>query len=61
MKHSRFKKNENNTLVIIRKYFNSKTIQEINKSVYQSFLNDYSKNHAKASTRKLNTHIRACG
>ncbi|WP_437829032.1 tyrosine-type recombinase/integrase [Niallia taxi] len=50
----------NNTLETIRSYFGGKTIQEINKRSYQTFLNEYGLTHAKESTRKLNTHIRAC-
>jgi integrase len=48
------------TLKTIREYFGGKPIQEINKRMYQTFLNEYGKTHAKASTRKINTHIRAC-
>ncbi|MFH5187154.1 tyrosine-type recombinase/integrase [Paenibacillus sp. TAB 01] len=35
-------------------------IQNITKRSYQEFLNKYAENHAKDTTRKLNTHIRAC-
>ncbi len=48
------------TLQTIQNYFGSKPIQQINKREYQTFLNEYAKDHAQASTRKLNTHIRAC-
>lgn len=41
-------------------YFGDRTIQTINKASYQLFLNEYAENHAKDTTRKLNTHIRAC-
>ncbi|TCP32148.1 site-specific recombinase XerD [Scopulibacillus darangshiensis] len=50
----------NDTLQSIREYFGNKPIQEINKRSYQEFLNEYAKKHAKSTTRKLNTHIRAC-
>lgn len=50
----------NVTYKAILKYFKGKPIQSITKRDYQAFLNDYSKGRAKASVRKLNTHIRAC-
>lgn len=49
-----------NSLKTVRNYFEGKTIQDINKRSYQAFLNEYADNHAQASTRKINTHIRAC-
>ena len=49
-----------NTLKTVREHFGGKPIQEVNKRLYQVFLNEYALTHAKASTRKLNTHIRAC-
>lgn len=49
-----------NTLKTIREYFAGEPIQNINKRSYQTFLNHYAKTHAKDTTRKLNTHIRAC-
>lgn len=48
------------TLQTIIKYFGSKPIQDITKREYQGFLNEFGHGHAKATTRKLNTHIRAC-
>lgn len=48
------------SLKTVQEYFGDKAIQEIKKADYQEFLNIYGKTHAKASTRKLNTHIRAC-
>ncbi|MEK5390170.1 site-specific integrase [Margalitia sp. FSL K6-0131] len=53
-------KRYHDTLQTIITYFEGKPIQEISKREYQAFLNEYGKNHAKESTRKLNTHIRAC-
>lgn len=47
-------------LRMIEKHFEGKTIQDINKRSYQEFLNAYARTHAKATTQKLNTHIRAC-
>ncbi|GGH83670.1 integrase [Pullulanibacillus pueri] len=49
-----------NTLKTVQNYFGDKPIQEINKRSYQEFLNLYAQDHAKDSTKKLNTHIRAC-
>jgi integrase len=48
------------TLKTVQEYFGGVPIQDIKKRDYQAFLNEYGKNHAKDSTRKLNTHIRAC-
>lgn len=49
-----------NTLQTIRAHFGGIPIQNITKRAYQAFLNDYALTHARASTKKLNTHIRAC-
>lgn len=49
-----------NTLKTIQENFGGIPIQNITKRSYQSFLNEYAKTHAKDTTRKLNTHIRAC-
>lgn len=49
-----------NTLQTIREHFKGIPIQDINKRSYQAFINEYALTHAKESTRKLNTHIRAC-
>lgn len=49
-----------NTHETIKTYFSGEPIQNINKRSYQVFLNDYGKKRAKGTTRKLNTHIRAC-
>lgn len=48
------------SLKSVKEYFGDKPIQKITKAEYQNFLNEYGKTHAKASTKKLNTHIRAC-
>lgn len=48
------------TLRTIEEYFQGVSIKKINKRSYQEFLNEYGKTHAKSSTQKLNTHIRAC-
>lgn len=44
----------------INEHFAGVSIQSITKRSYQEFLNKYAENHAKDTTRKLNTHIRAC-
>ena len=44
----------------IDEHFPGISLQSITKRSYQEFLNEYAKNHAKETTRKLNTHIRAC-
>lgn len=49
-----------NTYETIKEHFGGEPIQKINKRSYQSFLNEYGKDHAKETTKKLNSHIRAC-
>lgn len=49
-----------NTHQTIKDYFQQKPMQEIRKREYQLFINDYSKNHAKSTVKKLNSHIRSC-
>lgn len=49
-----------NTLSTIKQHFAGIAIQSMTKRSYQAFLNEYAKDHAKDTTRKLNTHIRAC-
>lgn len=49
-----------NTHKTLGDYFKGEAIQEIDKPSYQAFLNKYGLNKAKATVRKLNTHIRAC-
>ncbi|WP_370569983.1 tyrosine-type recombinase/integrase [Sporosarcina sp. resist] len=48
------------TLETIIFHFGNSPIQNITKRQYQQFLNVYGLTHAKETTRKLNTHIRAC-
>lgn len=45
---------------LVEEYFKDMPVQAISKSDYQQFLNKYADKHAKESTRKLNTNIRAC-
>ncbi|RDW21008.1 site-specific integrase [Oceanobacillus arenosus] len=49
-----------NTLETVKDKLGGIPIQNINKQSYQAFLNEYGLSHAKDTTRKLNTHIRAC-
>lgn len=49
-----------NTLKTIKEYFSGVPIQNITKRSYQEFLNKYGATRAKDTTKKLNTHIRAC-
>lgn len=49
-----------NSLKTVREYFTGTPIQSINKRQYQAFLNEYARTRTKETTRKLNTHIRAC-
>ncbi|OLN21875.1 site-specific integrase [Domibacillus antri] len=49
-----------NSLETVKSYFGDQPLQNITKRSYQAFLNEYGQTHAKSSTRKLNTHIRAC-
>lgn len=49
-----------NTLQTIKENFPGIAIQDITKRGYQAFLNSYGSTRSKETTRKLNTHIRAC-
>lgn len=49
-----------NTLKSIREYFPGETLQSITKRSYQAALNKYGSTRSKETTRKFNTHIRAC-
>jgi integrase len=49
-----------NTLKTLQEHFAGDPIQNITKRKYQSFLNEYGSTRSKETTRKLNTHIRAC-
>lgn len=53
-------KRYNDTHNAIKVFFGDKTIQDIKKRDYQEFLNDYGKNRARETTRKLNGHIKQC-
>lgn len=48
------------TLETIKKEFGGVPIQNINKRSYQAFLNEYGVSKGLATSKKLNSHIRAC-
>lgn len=48
------------TLETIRKEFGGIPIQDINKRSYQAFLNEYGQTRGLATSKKLNSQIRAC-
>lgn len=48
------------TLETIKKEFGGVPIQNINKRSYQAFLNEYGESKGLATSKKLNSHIRAC-
>lgn len=48
------------TLASIVEHFPGVYIQDIDKRVYQTYLNKYGETHAISSSRKMNSHIRAC-
>lgn len=48
------------TLETIKKEFGGVPIQNINKRSYQAFLNEYGESKGIATSKKLNSHIRAC-
>ena len=39
---------------MVKKYFGTTRINDINRSVYQNFINEYGKNHSKVTIKKLN-------
>lgn len=49
-----------NTLRIIREYFNSTPLQQIQKSDYQLFINEFGRNKARETVKKINSQIRSC-
>ncbi|MBB1099919.1 site-specific integrase [Limosilactobacillus sp. WF-MT5-A] len=44
----------------LKKYFKQQPIKQIRRSQYQQFINDYGKDHAPATVKKVNSIIRAC-
>lgn len=49
-----------NTLRIIKEYLPGTPIQHITKNDYQLFINNFGKDKARETIKKLNSHIRAC-
>ncbi|MER2111128.1 MAG: tyrosine-type recombinase/integrase [Solibacillus isronensis] len=49
-----------NSLERVKEHFKDRPIQQISRSEYQKFLNEYGTGKTKETVRKLNTHIRAC-
>lgn len=44
----------------IMKYFSNKKIKDINRQMYQEFLNFYAQTLSKTSVQKINKHVRSC-
>lgn len=49
-----------NVSKLINAFFSKDKLHDINRSKYQSFINDYSKEHSPASVKKTNNIIRQC-
>lgn len=45
---------------ILKKYFGRTRIKDINRNSYQKFINDYGKDHAKITVKKMHGVIKAC-
>lgn len=45
---------------VVKKYFGTTRINDINRSVYQNFINEYGKNHSKVTIKKLNGILKSC-
>jgi len=50
----------NNVGRVIAKYFKETDIKKITRINYQAFINEYGRNHAQSSVKKLNSIIRSC-
>lgn len=44
----------------IKLYFDKIKLKSINRSFYQKFINDFGKNHAKGTVKRLHTQIKSC-
>ncbi len=49
----------NYSITIVKNYFGNVKLTKMNRQRYQSFLNNYGKNHAKTTVRLLNRYIKA--
>lgn len=45
---------------VVKKYFGTTRINDINRSVYQNFINKYGENHSKVTIKKLNGILKSC-
>lgn len=45
---------------VVKKYFGTTRLNDINRSVYQNFINEYGKNHSKVTIKKLNGILKSC-
>lgn len=45
---------------IAKRFFKKTKIKEIDRTLYQKFINDYSSNHATATVKKVHTYVKAC-
>lgn len=45
---------------VVKKYFGDTRINDINRSVYQNFINKYGENHSKVTIKKLNGILKSC-
>ena len=45
---------------VVKKYFGQTRINDINRTVYQKFINDYGKTHSKVTIKKLNGILKSC-
>lgn len=62
-KGKKSKKNDRDiehSINVSRKFFKQTKLKQINKLMYQSFINDYSVGHATATVKKVHTYARAC-
>lgn len=56
----RTKKSYEYTHHVLQKYFKSTAISDISRTIYQSFLSEYGRQHAKETVSKINVHVKAC-
>ncbi|QQP71168.1 site-specific integrase [Carnobacterium sp. CS13] len=48
------------SISVAKRFFKKTKLKEIDKVMYQSFLNDYGNGHATATVKKIHTYTRAC-
>lgn len=59
-RHKDTKKRYKTSLDHVKAYFKDKPMQQITRSDYQEFINQFGKGHSKETVRKLNVHVSAC-